>query len=98
MIFDKKEIGLKIKAARKMRGYTQSKLAELINVSDRTINLMETGKSGMTLKTLIKFCNALNVSPNYILSYEIQENSLEEAIKNLNDNELTTIKNFFNNL
>lgn len=98
MEFDKKSMGLKIRAARKKKGYTQSQLAELISVSDRTVNLMETGKSGMTIETLIKFCNVLDVSPNYVLSYEIKKSHLQVAIENLTPREIQTIKKFFSSI
>ena len=70
LTYDKELMGKKIKVARKEKGYTQEYLSELVGISNRTLNLMEKGKSGMTIETLIKFCNALNVSPNYVLSYK----------------------------
>ncbi len=65
--FNKELMEAKIKTARKEKGYTQECLSGLVGISNRTLNLMEKGKSGMKLETLIKFCNSLDVSPNYIL-------------------------------
>ena len=59
LTYDKELMGKKIKVARKEKGYTQEYLSELVGISNRTLNLMEKGKSGMTSETLIKFCNAV---------------------------------------
>lgn len=95
MKFSKESMGSNIKKARKKKGYTQAQLAEIVELSNRTVQLMENGKSGMKIETLIKFCDALDVSPNYILSYKTDENSLEDVIKNFSEEEINTIKNFF---
>ena len=81
MILDKEKMGQKIKMARKEKGFTQEYLAELVGISNRTLNLMEKGKSGMTIETLIKFCNSLDVSPNYILSYKSEDNKLINTLE-----------------
>lgn len=94
MKFSKESMGSNIKKARKKKGYTQAQLAEIVELSNRTVQLIENGKSGMKIETLIKFCDALDVSPNYILSYKTDENSLEDVIKNFSEEEINTIKNF----
>ncbi len=93
MVFDKEKIGKKIKMARKEKGFTQEYLSELIGISNRTLNLMEKGKSGMTIETLIKFCNSLDVSPNYILSYT-SNNKLEYNLECFTPNQRLIIKEF----
>jgi len=94
MELNKEKIGAKIKLARKEKGYTQEQLADMIELSNRTINLMEKGKSGMTLETLIKFCNALDVSPNYVLSYKPSEEDISKILDNFTNKQKDLIKEF----
>lgn len=94
MTFDKEKMGQKIKMARKEKGFTQEHLAELVGISNRTLNLMEKGKSGMTIETLIKFCNSLGVSPNYMLSYKSDNNRLGDTLEGFTPNQKLIIEEF----
>ena len=51
-----------IKDLREKRGLTQSKLAEAIRVSDKTISKWETGKDLLDISLLEPLSNALGVS------------------------------------
>ena len=51
-----------IKDLREKRGLTQSKLAEAISVSDKTISKWETGKDLLDISLLEPLSNALGVS------------------------------------
>ena len=94
--FDKDLMGKKIKMVRKEKGYTQEYLSELVGISNRTLNLMEKGKSGMTIKTLIKFCNALDVSPNYVFSYIPESDKAEISLDQFTPEQQLIIKEFLN--
>lgn len=94
MVFNKEYMGQKIKMARKEKGFTQEHLAELVGISNRTLNLMEKGKSGMSIETLIKFCNTLDVSPNYILSYKSTNDNTQDALDYFTPNQKLIIKEF----
>lgn len=94
MVFDKEKMGQKIKMARKEKGFTQEYLAELVGISNRTLNLMEKGKSGMTIETLIKFCNSLDVSPNYVLSYKSDNNKVRDTLECFTPNQKLIIEEF----
>lgn len=61
------KIGKKITYLRKSRGYTQAKLAELINVSIKTISNWELGEKRLTLTHLLKLANLFDVSTDEIL-------------------------------
>lgn len=89
-------MGAKIKLARKEKVYTQEQLADIIELSNRTINLMEKGKSGMTIEPLIKFCNALNVSPNYVLSYKGPDEDMSKILEGFTEKQKELIKEFLN--
>ncbi len=57
-------IGNNIKIARNQRNYTQSKLAEDLEVSDKFVSLLESGKSGLSITNVIKICKILKIEPN----------------------------------
>lgn len=94
LTFDKELMGKKLQMVRKEKGYTQEHLSELVGISNRTLNLMEKGKSGMKLETLIKFCNSLDVSPNYILSYKSNGNDEEISLNRFTPEQQKIIKEF----
>lgn len=59
----KKEFGQKIRRMRLKKGLTQEKLAELIDVSQRTLSGIETGDSFVTAETFDRLVSALNTTP-----------------------------------
>lgn len=62
-----KEIGVRINARRKELGLTQEELADRMEVSIQMISNVELGKKAIRPENLIKLCNALNVSADYVL-------------------------------
>ena len=65
-----KLIGNRISQARKAKHLTQENLAEITGLSVSAISRIETGKNSTSLKTLCKFCDALNIGLDYLL-YDI---------------------------
>lgn len=61
------EYHIRIKDARKQRGFTQNQIAELLNIKQSSYSKYETGKRRMPLDRMIEFCKITNVSANYIL-------------------------------
>ena len=57
----KKSIGAKIKAARLNRGLTQSALAEKVDMDEKQLSRLESGKHYPTLKTLLAIANILEM-------------------------------------
>ena len=57
------------KEYRKKRDYTQEQLAELVGVSWRTIQRIETEQSIPTLETFAKLVMVLKINNNDILKY-----------------------------
>lgn len=55
-----KKIAFNIKVERMRKGMTQFQLAEIINVHEKYIGKIETGRQNITIKTLIKLSNALD--------------------------------------
>jgi transcriptional regulator with XRE-family HTH domain len=60
-------LGLKIKAKRKAKEYTQEKLAELCDISPGFLCHIEAGTRAPALETLYKISNILGVSTDYLL-------------------------------
>ena len=57
-----KEIGSRIKLARKERQVTAEKLAEMVGVSVQTISNIENGRKGVSLKVFSNICKSLKIS------------------------------------
>lgn len=58
----KKEFGEKIKRMRKKRKLTQEQLAELVNITPRTLSGIEIGANFVKAETLEKIITALNTT------------------------------------
>ncbi|MBE7086130.1 MAG: helix-turn-helix transcriptional regulator [Clostridiales bacterium] len=67
---DQLTIGKFIKALRKEQGWTQSELAEKLNVSDKTVSKWETGKGLPEVSLMMPLCRLLGISVNELLSGE----------------------------
>ena len=98
LIHDLRVIGNNLLQLRKQKGLTQTELAELAGLSDRAYADIERGTVNMRLQTLLEICEALNIMPNDILSYNDSDLKLDqsEAIERLNrcpiSNQETAIK------
>lgn len=55
-------IGLNIRVERTIKRLTQAQLAELIDVHEKYIGKIESGKQNITIKTLNKITNALDIN------------------------------------
>ena len=56
-----KIIALNVRVERTIKSLTQAQLAELIDVHEKYIGKIEAGKQNITIKTLNKIANALNI-------------------------------------
>jgi len=63
-----KNIGNRIREKRKLLSLSREKFAELIDLSPQFLAEIETGRKGMSSMTLLKICNGLCVSADYILT------------------------------
>lgn len=66
-------------------GWTQGKLADKSNLTEKQISLIETNKAEIKLNTLINLSNALKINVSELCknigAYE--NNSIEERLKNI---------------
>ena len=58
----KQELGQKIKRMRINRGLTQEQLAEMVDISQRTMSGIEIGENFVTAETLDRLIKALNTT------------------------------------
>ncbi|GAB3881321.1 helix-turn-helix domain-containing protein [Spirosoma agri] len=57
-------VGQQIREARKVKGLTQKELGEKLGVGEPTVNGYESGKQNLTIETLQKIANAIEVEVN----------------------------------
>lgn len=64
---DKKLLGKRINTARKERGWTSERLAEACSINATYLRQIEAGTKIPSLPVFVSLCEALNVSPTYLL-------------------------------
>lgn len=65
-----KKVAFNIKVTRLQRGLTQFQLAEMIDVHEKYIGRVESGKQNITIKTLIKLAQALGTTLAKLVTIE----------------------------
>ena len=78
LVFDMREVGNRMYAARKRIGLTQAEVAESAGLSDRGYADIERGKVNVRLNTLLRICLAVHVTPNELLVREPEKEIPEE--------------------
>lgn len=80
------QIGGRIKMAREAAGFTQEWFAEKIDVSVQYISDLERGVTGTSIPTLIKICEALRISSDFLLFGKTSSQDLWDVKMNQYDN------------
>lgn len=84
-------LGKRIRAERRRQDLTQEQLAELADISESFMGHIERGGRVLSVETLIKLANALNLSVEYIVcgAYNYQPDTLpseiQEALDKMSD-------------
>lgn len=78
-VLNQKEIGRRVRLRRDYFGLSREQLAEKIEVSNQFIADIEYGNRGMSLETLYKMSQVLQISADYFLAGKIYEEEDEEA-------------------
>lgn len=98
-----KYIGSQIKRFRKQAGLSQEQLAEQIDIATNSLSSIETGNSFMTITTLEKLLNALDISAKELFDFPETETKeidkmkiIKESLQKIEGNEekLTLLYNF----
>ena len=79
-------IGRKIQEIRKKRKITQEKFSEIIDKSPSYISYIETGRKQLSLETLVDIANALKVTADVLLSFNLVcEHGSQEQLSGILD-------------
>ncbi len=81
----KKELGKKIKKIRMAKGYTQDKLSEMADISQRALSSIELGENFVTAETLDKLLSALDITSEELFATNNVKDPVD-LIKNINQN------------
>ena len=78
------DIGYSIRQLRKDKNWTQQKLATELGITQKSLSLIESGRSDFRVSLIAKLSYLFNVDPNFIL--------LKEKSEILNNQELKSLK------
>ena len=81
----KVEIGERIRIVRTSMGLSREALSEMLEISPLFLGYIECGQRGMSINTLQKFCEVLNVSADYILSGKKISDNRELLLNTIED-------------
>lgn len=86
------DIGKAIKTLRLKRGYSQKQLASLVEKSETTISLIESGKSIPQTKRIKEISSALGVEPVYLLLFALEKEDIPSNKRVLFDTLLVPLR------
>lgn len=72
---DNEKIGKILKAERQKRGYTQQKIADILNLKRESYAMYEIGKNLPTIETIKTLADFYNVSADYLIGRYVKENT-----------------------
>lgn len=87
------ELGKRIKQQRKLAKMTQEKLAEEAEISLSFLGHIERGTRKASLDTLVKICNALEVSPQLLLQDSLKSDLISLQVSDSQRKLLREIQN-----
>lgn len=76
---DTRAFGNRLNKARKDIRISSEALGKLVSINASFIRQMEIGKKGPSIESLVALCNALKVSPDYLLTDYLDKYSKQEA-------------------
>lgn len=81
----KKELGKKIKQMRLAKGYTQDKLSEMADISQKALSSIEIGENFVTADTLDKLISALETTSEELFATNKMKEP-KELLQKINQN------------
>ena len=90
----------RIRKAREDLGYTREQFAEKLDVSVSYLAELERGRTGISVKMLVKVCNVLGLSSDYVLfgSERTEDEMRLDAIHRINEKYLPLLDNMIEQL
>lgn len=86
-------IGTRIRYIRELNHYTREELAEYADISSKFLYEIESGQKGLSAANLLKICQALEVSCDYIMTGKAETVCSEDLINILEAFDATQIPN-----
>lgn len=77
------EMGLRIASRRKELRLTQEQIADKMDVSLQTVSCIELGKKAIRPDNLVKLCECLDVTADYVLLGKRDEDQMSELLVKL---------------
>ena len=74
------ELGRRVRQQRTMCGLTQEELAEKSGISCSFVGHIERGEKKFSIGTLVALCNAMKISPNYLLQDSLDQQVLNDSV------------------
>lgn len=65
-----KKLGLRIKFLRMSKGINQANLAAMMSTFENNLSNIETGKKNITIKTIYKIAQALDIEPSKLFDFK----------------------------
>ena len=94
---DYKRLGKRIKEERLKKNLTQEQLAEAVEISSVYVSHIESGSAKPSLKALVDICNALGITPDFVLydslykSREYIKDEIANLLKDCSEDNLRLI-------
>lgn len=101
---NKKKLGKRIKELRKQKGFTQEQVAEMIDLEQNTISVIESGRNFPTLVTLEKIAKVLNVELSDFFNYSYLDDIdkvkqfTQEKLQQMNEEQIRHLFNYIQNV
>lgn len=80
MELDYLQLGKRIAARRRQMNLKQNVLAECVGISNNYLSSIEGGKERPSLEIIVGICNALQVTPDYLLMGNMHSNNIPQNI------------------
>lgn len=101
MYVDYNEVGKRLSTRRKELGMKQFQVSEAAGLSDKYLSNLERATSVMSIDVLMKLCNVLKVSPDYLLlgtterlnSEDIEQRFLQ-MLSSMNEKQIKMVFSF----
>lgn len=97
-LVNKKQLGKKIKIAREEHKYTQFELSEILGISPNYLGDIERGVKKPSLEVLIRICNTMKLSLDYLFSDSLDNIISEEEDIIYTDKQMAIIRNIIKNI
>lgn len=93
------QVGNAIRIARERAGLTQEQFGELVDLGTKNVSDVERGVTGITISTLKRICESLNISSDELLFADLEKTNvafLFERLERLPPEQYAAVEEFLN--